>query len=118
MNQPIHHPTQEEIARQAQRLWLERGCPEGHHEEIWLEAEDQLTNSPFGEEQKQPATSAERIKSETAAESMAEFHISPPVSQQEAIKAALQKKPEVRTRQPRRNNARTTATEPTRGQSA
>jgi hypothetical protein len=115
MNQPIQ-PTQGDIARQAQRLWLERGCPEGHHEEIWLEAEDQLTNSPFGKEKENPPVSPERLKSETAAESLAEFHISPPVPQQEAIKAALQKKPEVRTRQPRKSSARTTSTEPPREQ--
>lgn len=117
MNRPIQ-PTHDDIARQAQRLWQERGCPEGHHAEIWLEAEDQLTNSPFGGGQEPPVTPAERIKSETAAESMAEFHISPPIPQQEAIKAALQKKPEVRTRQPRQSSARTTATARARGQPA
>ena len=54
---PMNNPTHDAIARQAQRLWHELGCPEGHHEEIWLEAEDQLTNSPFGEEQKKPEAS-------------------------------------------------------------
>ena len=113
MNHPTQ-PTQEDIARQAQRLWLERGCPEGQHEEIWLEAEDQLTNSPFGEGQKSAPVPTERIKAEAAAESMAEYHITPAVPQQEAIKAALQK-PEVRTRKPRQSNASIKATQPARG---
>jgi hypothetical protein len=116
MNHPTQ-PTQEDIARQAQRLWQERGCPEGQHEEIWLEAEDQLTNSPFGEGKKDSPVLTGRIKDETAAESMAEYHITPAVPQQEAINAAMQK-PEVRTRKPRQSNARTSATEPGRSQPA
>jgi hypothetical protein len=99
------NPTHEEIARQAQRLWQERGCPEDKNEEIWLEAEDQLTNHPFDGESPSPATSAERIKAETAAESMVEYQITPAVTQQEAIKAALQKK-DTREAKPPRQAAR------------
>lgn len=35
-------PTEDAIARRAQRLWDERGRPVGVDQEIWLEAERQL----------------------------------------------------------------------------
>ena len=48
-----HHPsaedmattqvvTHEAIARRAQELWIEQGCPENCDETIWLEAEAEL----------------------------------------------------------------------------
>jgi hypothetical protein len=86
------HPTHEEIAQQAERLWQDRGCPQGQDEEIWLEAENQLNNQPSDEPRQTSALSVERVKAETAAESMVEYQITPAVSQDEAIKAALQKK--------------------------
>lgn len=45
-------PSHEEISQRAQELWRDRGSPEGQDNEIWLEAERQLslpareTNSP------------------------------------------------------------------------
>lgn len=36
-------PTHEEISQRAQELWRERGSPEGQDNEIWLEAERQLS---------------------------------------------------------------------------
>jgi hypothetical protein len=36
------HPTHGEISARAQALWLQKGCPQGADEEIWLEAERHL----------------------------------------------------------------------------
>jgi Protein of unknown function (DUF2934) len=35
-------PAHQEIAARAEAIWLERGCPQGANDEIWLEAERQL----------------------------------------------------------------------------
>lgn len=78
-------PTHDEIARHAQHLWQDRGCPTDRDLETWLEAERQLhadrTTEPF----------ARRARAETAAESVVEYHLSPAPPDQEAIQAALQK---------------------------
>jgi hypothetical protein len=87
----MNTPTHEEIALQAQWLWRDRGCPEGVDDQIWLEAERQLQDKSKGAAKRQPDEIAERAKSETAAESMVEYHISPAVSEQEAIKASQMK---------------------------
>lgn len=93
-------PTHEQITERAQEIWRQRACPEGRDEEIWLEAERQLTvaadakmpessgsaNAPEG---KRTAFS-ERVKAETAAESAVEYLISPAVSQQAAIEEAVE----------------------------
>ncbi len=77
-------PTHEEIARHAREIWLSRGEPSGRDEEIWLEAERELT---------QPASSeTTRLRGEMASESEVEYQITPAVSDDEAIKAALQKR--------------------------
>lgn len=34
----------DEIARRAREIWVQRGCPTGEDEKIWLEAEVQLTH--------------------------------------------------------------------------
>jgi hypothetical protein len=39
----MHTPTHEEITRQAETLWLDKGRPTGCDDEIWLEAERELT---------------------------------------------------------------------------
>ena len=39
----MNTPTHGEIARQAENLWRDRGCPAGNDTEIWLEAERQLS---------------------------------------------------------------------------
>ncbi|HWA10078.1 MAG TPA: DUF2934 domain-containing protein [Opitutaceae bacterium] len=77
-------PTHEQIARRAQQIWLDRGSPWGRDDEIWLEAERQLADGDKGN-----PVSAERIEAETAAESMAEYHITPPVPPAQAVKAAI-----------------------------
>jgi hypothetical protein len=43
---PPLSPTRDEIARRAEALWRQRGCPEARDEEIWLEAERQLSGGP------------------------------------------------------------------------
>ena len=39
------NPTESEIATVAYRLWLERGCPIGSHQEDWYRAEAMLKNT-------------------------------------------------------------------------
>ena len=39
------HPMHEDIAALAYALWQEKGCPEGTHEEDWLNAEHDLIAS-------------------------------------------------------------------------
>ncbi len=93
-------PTHEEVARRAREIWSARGCPGGCDTEIWQEAERQLavgspdsgstvrdTSRTAGDAK---GAFAERVQSETAAESAVEYLISPPVSEEEAVKAALQ----------------------------
>lgn len=100
-----HTPTHEEIAKRAEEIWLERHQPTGSDLEIWLEAERQLAlRSQQADYQQNPSGQAERrvaserevspgpLTSATAAESMVEYNISPPVSDAEAVKAALPKK--------------------------
>jgi hypothetical protein len=86
----MNTPTHDEIAVKAHSLWKDRGCPEGIDNEIWLEAEQQLRGG------KPPGTeSAEsfkrRAQTEAAAESREEFHLPAGTSEQQAIKAAMQK---------------------------
>jgi len=81
----MNKPTHEEIARQAQEFWQDRGCPTGCDTAIWLEAEQALTNGLPA------ALFSERAVAETAAESLVEFHVSPALPEQEAIQTALQK---------------------------
>lgn len=85
-------PTQIEIARQAEYIWRLRGCPIGLDSEIWNEAERQLRqglSSPGGDQS--PGSFTERAKEETAAESVVEYQISPAGSEEESIRAAMQK---------------------------
>lgn len=42
-------PTHEEISHRAQELWEKYNRPSGRDEEIWLEAERQLSNETSGE---------------------------------------------------------------------
>jgi len=102
-----HSPTHEEIAQRAQEIWQRYGSPGGRDTEIWLEAERQLTEGAEGSsveessryeaprttsESKGAVKLADRLKSETAAESIVEHHISPAIPDEAAVKAALQKK--------------------------
>lgn len=97
-------PTHEEIAARAHRIWQEQGEPSGYDVANWIEAEQQLAaaaSGPSAEEVKSqaPRTTTEsktefanRAKVETAAESVVEYNISPAIADEEALKAALQKK--------------------------
>lgn len=102
-----HSPTHEEITKRAQEIWQRYGSPGGRDTEIWLEAERQLTDgseettennstqyeSPRTTSESRGAVKlADQLKSETAAESMVEHHISPAIPDDAAVKAALQKK--------------------------
>lgn len=99
-------PSHQEISERAYHLWLDRGSPHGRDVEHWHEAEKQLSKGANGSsadagasdasqtnsESKGANSLADRLKAETAAESVVEFHISPAVSDDAAVKAALQKK--------------------------
>jgi hypothetical protein len=87
----MNTPTHDEIALQAEQLWRKRGCPGGRDEEIWFEAERQLSKDSPPEAGRKADSFTNRAKAETAAESVVEYQISPAVSEQEAINAALQK---------------------------
>jgi len=107
---PTSQPTHDDIARQAQRLWQQRGCPEDQHEEIWLEAEDQLTNSPFGQEQNNTNAPVAPVQADTAVIRAADRAVSP-VPPQQATKPTAQR-PAVRTAKRRLSKASITVTEP------
>jgi len=89
----MNTPTHDEIARQAQEFWQDRGCPAGCDLAIWLEAEQALTSGL-------PASLfSERAVAETAAESLVEYHLSPALPEQEAVRAAM---PNPSARKPKR----------------
>jgi len=77
--------THDQIAQEAQQLWQQRGCPAGHDTEIWLEAERKLKDEPTADK------FTTRASAEAASESEVENLLSPPESEQESIKAAVQK---------------------------
>lgn len=79
-------PTEQEIAHRAREIWRNRGEPTGQDTQIWLEAERQLSAGQGA------PTQTERLRGEMASESEVEFQITPAVPDDEAIKAALQKK--------------------------
>jgi hypothetical protein len=92
----MKNPSHEAVAQRARQIWQKYGRPSGRDPEIWFEAERQLSTAPDAKSQEGNGSAAnapttERLKSETAAESVVEHHISPPIPQEEAIKAALQK---------------------------
>jgi hypothetical protein len=99
MNSPSH----DDVARCAQELWQNYGRPTGRDLEIWLEAEKKLATPatpPTAEAANSNSTpTQERLKAEMAAESETEFYLTQPVSEQTAIRAALQTK-ESRTARP------------------
>jgi len=87
------HPSHDNVARLAAELWNAQGRPEGRDLEFWLKAEQQLrdpaaTNSPGRETESAPL--AERVKDETAAESVSEYLMPASTPKQEAIRAAVQ----------------------------
>ena len=51
-------PTHEEIAKRAYQVFLERGQPEGHDLDHWLEAEAQLKNAAVSQPKSAPGRSA------------------------------------------------------------
>ena len=111
-------PIEEQIAERARQIWSHRGQPAGQDTPIWLEAERQLSEPPAvkntptatearGNSQTQEGQSSadpkaadlkpsapaqtERLRGEMASESEVEFQITPAPTDDEAIKAALQK---------------------------
>jgi hypothetical protein len=93
------------ISKRAQEIWLAEDKPSGRDLEIWLSAEQQLSapvaeahpssasrpknDTDFRTADDSPVT-ADRIKSETAAESVVEYNISPAIPEADAVQAALQ----------------------------
>ena len=114
-------PTEQEISQRARKIWNDRGQPTGQDTQIWLEAEKQLktpvaaNNVPSATEgrgngksqaAKTPADpkpadlkpksdssgQTDRLRGEMASESEVEYQITPAPSDDEAIKAALQRR--------------------------
>ncbi len=81
-------PSEQEIAHRAREIWANRGEPAGQDTQIWLEAERQLTTEATAT----APTPTERLRGEMASESEVEFQITPAIPDDEAIKAALQKR--------------------------
>ncbi len=90
----MNSPTHEAVAQRAREIWQKYGSPGGRDTEIWYEAERQLNDEHSQASNKtDPETATTRqIKRETAAESMVENHISPAIPDEEAIKAAMQRR--------------------------
>lgn len=42
-------PIQEDIARRAYEIYLEKGCPQGQSEQNWLQAEQEMKNHQAGD---------------------------------------------------------------------
>ena len=107
----------EKIKEKAKELWEKKGRVQGQDQEIWLEAERQLstlpaeTNTPSAAEGRgngnahasrtatdpkaadlKPGASArtEHLRGQMASESEGEFQITPAIPDNDAIKAALQ----------------------------
>lgn len=108
----MRKPTHDEICLQARWIWRDRGCPEGNDDEIWLEAERQLSVGAKPSTGQKAESFTERAKAETAAESMVEYHISPAVSEQEAINATLMKQEARAPQAPVQNTTRAKPAEP------
>ena len=53
-------PSHEEVTRRAYQIYLERGCPEGHALEHWLEAENQLMIAQQSGRTSSPRAQAQR----------------------------------------------------------
>lgn len=78
----INSPTQAAISQHAQKIWEAEGRPAGRDTEIWLTAEQQLSSLA--------PNAAANLTSETAAESVVEFHLPASTPEAAAVRAALQ----------------------------
>jgi len=47
-DEPATQPTQNELAKKAYAIYLKEGRPQGHAEQNWLAAEDQLQHADSG----------------------------------------------------------------------
>ncbi len=87
-------PTHDAIAERARKVWAAEGNPTGRDTAIWLSAEQQLSIPPEekipGAVPLSPAQIAAKLTSETAAESVVEFHLPSSTSEDAAVRAALQ----------------------------
>jgi len=120
MTAPSTPPSREEIAQRAQQIWRERDCPADRDVEIWLEAEQQLSKKLLERDQRpvgqstEPAdprskpvpSTAEQLEAETAAEGVVEYSISPAVSDEEVVKAVLQKNERSLSKRPAKTSRR------------
>jgi hypothetical protein len=57
---PIHTSMNEQIKRRAVELWEQRGRPEGHDAEFWMQAERELT---LGENRRGTTANAKSARS-------------------------------------------------------
>jgi len=85
----------DDVSRRAAELWNAQGKPADRDVEFWLQAEGELSSYGHNGVRSKAATAesaplAERVREETAVESAIEYQMSPPGSQEDAIKAAVQ----------------------------
>lgn len=78
----LYHDT---IALQAWQLWQNRGCPDGCDVAIWLEAEQSLRDGPAAE------IFSAYAYTNTTLESEGEHNLSPDLTDQQSIQAAIQR---------------------------
>lgn len=103
----INSLTHATISQRAQEIWQNEGQPTGRDTQIWLTAEQQLSEPA-------PTVSA-RLKSETAAESVAEFHLPSSTTEDAAVCAALQTPESCGTKSPGKTAPQLAATTQVRG---
>jgi len=119
--------THGEIAERARQIWESEGNPTGRDTEIWLNAEQQLSALTTGQTKETSAaaarsfpgsaTAAERLTSETAAESIVECSLPSSTSDADAVQAALQTPESRGTRPPGKTAIQLAATTQIRGAS-
>lgn len=118
--------THGEIAERARQIWESEGNPTGRDTEIWLNAEQQLSANTTGPAKEtsaaarsspNSATAAERLTSETAAESVVEFSLPSSTPDADAVQAALQTPESRGTKSPGKTGPQLAATTQVRGAS-
>jgi len=119
--------THGEIAERARQIWEAEGNPTGRDTEIWLNAEQQLSALTTGPAKQTPftgarfpessASAAERLTSETAAESVVEFSLPSSTPDADAVQAALQTPESRGTKSPGKTGPQLAATTQVRGAS-
>jgi hypothetical protein len=81
----MNAPTHDAISLHAWQLWRNRGKPAGCDRDIWLEAERELYETPAAS----PVAAAALANADEESEDP--YHLSPALTEQESILAAIQR---------------------------